>query len=158
HTISNRPSGHSCANLFDRACDLVAENLRRSHQFVLYLLYVRSANPAGGHPDQDFAFKDFRDRNAFRLHPTRPSVYAGKHHITIRFSTGLKFPPVLTAFTYRCKKSERFRAAPRLSRANLTNGTNRDGDLTSSRNIAVQINCPLLSITRLKSIGKLRST
>jgi hypothetical protein len=67
------------ANLHDRPCQLVAEDLRRIDEPVLDFLDVRAADSAGGDAEEDFSLADFRNGKSLDNHAALPAIDAGAH-------------------------------------------------------------------------------
>src|SRR5207237_1944736 len=81
--ISHLPAAdapHGC----NRSSDFMTEDLRWRNKRVLHFFHIRSANATSRHPDEHFAFENFRYRNIFRYHPCRTAINAGAHGLIKR--------------------------------------------------------------------------
>ena len=73
------PLAHSGTDGGDGAGNLMPEYLRRLDEAMLNFFEVRTANAASCHPDQNFAFGYFRDRDKLRAYAAWAAIHPGAH-------------------------------------------------------------------------------
>jgi hypothetical protein len=79
NAITSGPAVYTGSHVYDCACDLMPEYLRRLHQSVSNLFHVGSANTACRNAKQEFAVSDLGHNHFFGYNSTGATIHTGSH-------------------------------------------------------------------------------